>query len=106
MARLVIQGLGQPFDGALGGRIERHVRRRQKAQYRADVDDAARTLLTHVRQHGLDRAQQAEEVGVEQRLGFGNRRFFRRAEQGHTRAVDQHVNALGLSDEGMDCAFN
>ncbi|MOA39812.1 hypothetical protein D3C78_1616200 [compost metagenome] len=86
----------------LGGRVKPHVRRRQETQHRADVDDAPGALLAHMRQHCLGGTQNAEQVGVEQRLGFSNRSLLRRAEQGHPRAVDQHVDAPGLGDDVLN----
>jgi hypothetical protein len=39
-------------------------------------------------------------------LGLGNRRFFGSAEQDHTRIVDEHIDALGLGDDGLDAMLN
>jgi hypothetical protein len=48
----------------------------------------------------------AEHVGVEQRCGLGGRRFLHRADQVHSRFVDQHVDARGLGHDGLDRMTN
>lgn len=55
-----------------------------------------------MRQHRLRGAQDSQDVGIEQRLGLGNRGFLRRAEQAHAGTVDQHVDAPRLGDDGLD----
>jgi hypothetical protein len=46
-----------------------------KTQDRADVDDLAGALTPHAWEHGLYRAQDAEDVSVEQRLRLADARF-------------------------------
>jgi hypothetical protein len=71
----MIERLRQPFYGVLCARIDAHEWRRQKTQDRADVDDLASTLTPHAWEHGLDHAQNAEDVGVEQCLRLADARF-------------------------------
>ena len=65
----------QPFDSVLGARINAHERRRHEAPDRADIDDQARALTPHAWEHGLDHAQDADDVGVEQCLRLADARF-------------------------------
>jgi hypothetical protein len=77
----------------LGAGVDAHERRRYKAQDRADVDDQAGALTAHAWEHGLDHAQDADDVGVEQRLRLADARFLDGTNQIYTRIVDQHVDA-------------
>jgi len=85
-----------------GGRVQAHVGRWQEAEHRADVDDAPAALLAHLRQYRLGNAQDAEDVGVEQRLGLADGGFLRRPEQRDAGIVDQYVDASGLGDDLLD----
>ena len=51
-AQLVVERFRIAFDRVLGRGIERPVRHRQEAEHRADVDDAAAPLPSHVRHDG------------------------------------------------------
>jgi hypothetical protein len=65
---------------------------RYEAQDRTDVNDLARALAPHAGEHGLDHAQDAEDVGVEQRLRLADARFLDGTDQIHTGIVDQYVD--------------
>lgn len=51
-------------------------------------DDPFAAPRPHVSEHGLDGTQDAQGIGVEERLGLRGRGFLDRADQGRSRAVD------------------
>ena len=101
MAHFVVQCFRQPFHRMLGCRIQPHIRGRKETEHGTDVDDASRALRAHVRQDCPRRAQDAEQVGVEQGAGFLYRGFFDRPDQHHTGIVDEYVNTAGARDDGL-----
>src|SRR5262249_59324696 len=83
-----------------------HERARHEAQDRADVNDLARALTPHGWEHGLDHAQDADDIGVEQRLRLADARFLDGTDQIDTGIVDQYVDpasaAAHLFNAGLD----
>ncbi len=64
------------------------------------------TLLSHVRQYRLGDAQYAEYVGIENRCGLIDCCFFHRADQVHSRIVDQYVDTTRLFDNKFDSTLD
>src|SRR5262245_115267 len=105
-AHFMVERLRQPFESVLGARIDAHERRGYQSQDRADVDDQARTLLPHAWQHGMDHAQDTDDVGVEQRLRLADACFLDGADEIDAGIVNQHVDpaysATQLFNAGLD----
>lgn len=59
-------------------------------------------MLAHLRQYHLGDAQDAEDVGIEQRLGLVDGGFFCRTDQCGACIVDQCVDASGFRDHMFD----
>ena len=94
---------GDGIDCALGGGVDRAVRRRNAADDRADVDDAA--AFAEVLDGGLGGEQKAEHVDVEDLVVvlFGD--GFDRRELVDAGVVDQDVEAAELLDGCVDDAL-
>src|SRR5262245_39602654 len=62
--------------------------------------------MPHAREHGLHHAQDADDVGVEQRLRLADARFLDGTDQIDTGIVDQYVDPAGaatyLINAGLD----
>jgi 7,8-dihydropterin-6-yl-methyl-4-(beta-D-ribofuranosyl)aminobenzene 5'-phosphate synthase len=93
-AQLMIERFRIAFDGVLGRRIERPVWHRQETQHRADVDDAATPLASHVGHHGTRHPDYPEKVRIEDRPGLFDGALFRSG-GGDTEAsvVHEHIDA-------------
>jgi hypothetical protein len=65
---------------------------------RIEPDDPAGTLTPHDWEHGLDHAQDADDIGIEQRLGLADACFLDGTDQIDTGIVDQHVNATSAAE--------
>ena len=92
----MIERLRIAFDRMLGCGIERPVGHRKETKHRADVDDAAASLASHVRHDGTRHADEPEEVGLEDRLGLLDRTLFR--------SGGRNAEA-GVVHEQVDAAF-
>src|SRR5262245_58889295 len=90
----------------LGARVDTHERGRYEAQDRTDVDDQARPLTAHSGEHGLHHAQNADDVGLEQRLRLGYARFLDGTDQIDAGIVDQYVDPAGTATHLLDTGFN
>src|SRR6266487_101224 len=101
-ADLFAQGLTQPLQREFAGGVEASIRGRNVTDDRADVDNAPVALLAHHRQHGLEHAYDAEQVGVELRLRVGNAALLNRTELHIARVVDQEINPPGLCQQRLD----
>ena len=63
-------------------------------------------LCLHLRQYRLGNAQDAEDVGVEQRLGLVDGGFLCRTEQCGASIVDQYVDAPSFCNHMFDALAN
>src|SRR5262245_1012892 len=90
----------------LGARIDAHERCRQEAQDRTDVDDLTAALMPHAGEHGLDHAQDAEDVGVEQRLRLADARFLDGPDQIDTGIVDKNVDSASAAAHHFNAALD
>ena len=63
---------------------------------RSDVDDCALAALSHARDHGLDAAKTAEEIGLHHLTKYLKRGFLHRAAAGDARVVDENVDRSKL----------
>jgi hypothetical protein len=68
--------------------------KRDAAEDRADIDDQSPALPAHPDQHRAGRAQQADDVGVEDDLGLIRRERLGDAGRRDAGVVDEHVDAL------------
>ena len=100
------QRLGQAFDRELRRRIIAGARKTDEAANRRDVDDRARLLGAHDRQHGARHGGEAEEIGVEHRAHVGVVAFFDSREIAVAGVVDEDVDAaepsFGRLDRSVD----
>src|SRR5438445_7795673 len=62
---LVLQGFSKPFQGELGGMIERAERKGDPSANGGNIDDGARLLLPHAWQDGFGDIDQSKEVDIE-----------------------------------------
>src|SRR3954453_5546010 len=73
--------------------IQSKVGSRDQTHDGTHVDDPARPLTPHCRQHRVRYANDAEEVNVEQRLSLGDRGFLGPTEQSSAGIIDKQVNS-------------
>src|SRR5262245_13097246 len=102
----VVERFREPFDRVLGARIDAHERRRYEAHDRADVDDQACALTPHAWEHGSDHTQDADDVGVEQRLRLADARFLDGTDQIDTRIVDQDVDPANAASHPINAGVD
>jgi len=86
----------------LGRRIMREIGCGDQPQCGTDVDDPARTTLSHRRQHRVDHAHHPKEVHIEQRLHLLDRGFFGCTHQAETGIIDDKVNLPGFCQDVRD----
>ncbi len=105
-ARLQRDGFAHRFQRVLRGAVEPVAHGRDLAGDGADVDDRAGAALAHLRQHGADQPQRAEEVRLEHRPGAGFRRALDDAQVADTGVVHEHVDAASFDEYGIDRALH
>src|SRR6266699_1642435 len=76
------QGLAEPLKCEFAGGVHAQIRGSNLADHRADIDDAPTALLAHHRQHGLDHADDTEQVGIELGLHIDKTALLNRADLG------------------------
>jgi hypothetical protein len=92
-AQFAAPGLGEADDAELAGGIVGLAEVAVDADHAAGVEDHARALRQHRRQHGLRAMEHAAQVDVDDRVELRQRHLLQPCVLGDAGVVDQHVDA-------------
>ena len=96
------EGLGQAFDGVLGGVVVAGGGEADEAADGADIDDVAGSAGAHAGEDGVGGVDEAEEVGFEHGADLIVLTFFDGGEVAVAGVVDQDVDPAELGFGGFD----
>ena len=95
------QALGEADDAALGGRVVGAVSGPLKASAGGDADNAAASLLQHLRRHRPAAQERPEQVGADDPLPFALGHVLHRARGVDAGVVDQDIDLAETVEAGL-----